>query len=52
MYLERIARGAGVDIAEVNRLMKQYEQSKKLMKQMSGMMGKKGGKKGRFRLPF
>lgn len=48
----RIARGAGVDIAEVNRLMKQYEQSKKLMKQMSGMMGKKGGKKGRFRLPF
>lgn len=48
----RIARGAGVDIAEVNRLMKQYQQSKKLMKQMSGMMGKKGGKKGRFRLPF
>ena len=48
----RIARGAGVDIAEVNRLMKQYEQSKKLMKQMSGMMGKKSGKKGRFRLPF
>ena len=34
----RIARGAGVDIAEVNRLMKQYEQSKKLMKQMSGMI--------------
>ena len=48
----RIAKGAGVDIAEVNRLMKQYEQSKKLMKQMSGMMNGKGGKKGRFRLPF
>lgn len=39
---QRIAKGAGVDIAEVNRLMKQYDQSRKLMKQMSGMMGKKG----------
>lgn len=48
----RIAKGAGVDISEVNRLMKQYEQSKKMMKQMSGLMGGKGGKKGRFRLPF
>lgn len=51
----RIARGAGVDIAEVNRLVKQHEQSKKMMKQMSGMLGgkgMKGGKKGRFRLPF
>ena len=49
---QRIARGAGVDIAEVNRLVKQFEQSKKLMKQMPGMMGKGGGKKGLFRLPF
>ena len=48
----RIAKGAGVDIAEVNRLIKQHEQSKKMMKQLSGMMGGKGGKKGRFRLPF
>jgi signal recognition particle subunit SRP54 len=48
----RIAKGAGVDITEVNRLMKQYEQSKKMMKQMSGLMGGKGGKKGRFKLPF
>ncbi len=39
---QRIARGAGVDIAEVNRLMKQFDQSRKLMKQMSGMMGRKG----------
>ena len=38
----RIAKGAGVEIAEVNRVMKQYEQSKKMMKQMAGMMsGKK-----------
>jgi signal recognition particle subunit SRP54 len=39
---KRIAKGAGVDIAEVNRLMKQYDQMKKMMKQMNGMMnGKK-----------
>ena len=44
----RIAKGAGVDISEVNRLVKQFEQSKKLMKQLPGMMGKKG----RFKLPF
>ena len=48
----RIARGAGVDIAEVNRLVKQIEQSKKLMKQMPGMMGSKMGKRGGFKLPF
>lgn len=47
----RIAKGAGVDISEVNKLMKQYEQSKKMMKQMSGMMGGKGKKKGRFSMP-
>ncbi len=50
----RIAAGAGVDIAEVNRLVKQFEQTRKMMKQMSGMMGAKGkrGKMGRFKLPF
>ena len=47
----RIAKGAGVNIAEVNKLMKQYEQSKKMMKQMSGMMGGKGKKKGKFSMP-
>ncbi len=47
----RIAKGAGVDISEVNKLMKQYEQSKKMMKQMSGMMSGKGRKKGKFSLP-
>ena len=46
----RIARGAGVNISEVNRLIKQFEQMKKMMKQMPGMM--KGAKKGRFKLPF
>ena len=43
----RIARGAGVDISEVNRMVKQFNEMKKMMK----MMGK-GGKKGKFRLPF
>lgn len=48
----RIAKGAGVDISEVNRLVKQFEQTKKMMKQLPGLMGGKGGKKGKFRLPF
>ena len=49
----RIARGAGVHISEVNRLVKQFEQMRKMMKQMPGMMGGRGfGKKGRFRMPF
>ena len=48
----RIAGGAGVDISEVNRLVKQFEQSRKLMKQMPQMMGGKFGKKGKFKLPF
>jgi len=46
----RIARGAGVNISEVNKVVKQFEQMKKMMKQMPGMM--KGGKKGKFNLPF
>ena len=41
----RIARGAGVDISIVNRFIKQFEQSQKMMKQMPGMLG--GGKRGR-----
>ena len=43
----RIARGAGVDISEVNRMVKQFGEMKKMMK----MMGK-GGKRGKFRMPF
>ena len=47
----RIAKGAGVEVAEVNRLVKQFEQMKKMMKQMPGMMKK--GKRGMFKgLPF
>ena len=46
----RIAKGSGVDVAEVNKLVKQMEQMKKVMKQMSGMLKGKGKKK--FSLPF
>ena len=49
----RIAKGAGVDIAEVNRLVKQQEQMKKMMKQLPGMFGGKRGRKGMFnKFPF
>ena len=48
----RIAKGAGVDISEVNRMVKQFNESRKMMKKLPGMMGGKGGKKGSFRLPF
>ena len=48
----RIARGAGVDIAEVNRMIKQFNESRKMMKKLPGMMGGMGGKKGKFKLPF
>ena len=40
---QRIAKGAGVDIGEVNRLVKQFDQMKKMMKQIPGLMG--GGKR-------
>ncbi|MGI6150510.1 MAG: signal recognition particle protein [Christensenellales bacterium] len=46
---KRIAKGCGMQIQDVNRLLNQFDQTKKLMKQFSGF-GKKG-KKG-FRLPF
>ena len=56
---KRIAAGAGVDIAEVNRLVKQFEQARKMMKSMPGLMGGKGKKKrggfggfGGMKMPF
>ncbi len=48
----RIADGAGVDISEVNKLVKQFEQGRKMMKQYSGLLGGKMGKRGKFKLPF
>lgn len=54
---QRIARGAGVGIQEVNRIVKQFDQMKKMMKQLPGMMGGKrrgglGGMLGKFKMPF
>lgn len=50
----RIAKGAGVDIAVVNRFIKQFEQSQKMMKQMPGLMGGKRGRGmfGGMKFPF
>lgn len=46
----RIARGSGTTVQDVNNLLKQYSQARKMMKSMSGsLLGKKPGK---FRLPF
>ena len=54
---KRIAAGAGVDISEVNRIVKQFDQMKKMMKQLPGMMGGRkrgalGGLMGKMKLPF
>ena len=49
---QRIAKGAGVDISQVNKLIKQFEQARKMMKSMPGMMGGKGKRKGGFKMPF
>ena len=49
---QRIAAGAGVDISEVNKLVKQFEQARRMMKQFGGMMNGRGSRLGRFKLPF
>ncbi|MDF2903212.1 MAG: signal recognition particle protein, partial [Bacillus sp. (in: firmicutes)] len=48
---KRIAKGSGTAVPDVNRLLKQFEDMKKMMKQMTGMQ-QKGKKKGGFKLPF
>ncbi len=55
---KRIAAGSGTSLQDVNRLIKQFDDMKKMMKQFSGMMVGKGGKgmKGKlgknFKFPF
>ena len=46
---KRIALGSGRSIAEVNRLIKQFDEMKKMMKQLNAMQK---GRKGKFKLPF
>ncbi|HSN65526.1 MAG TPA: signal recognition particle protein [Fusibacter sp.] len=48
---KRIAAGCGVHVSEVNRLLKQFEQTKKMMKQFGGME-KKMKRGGGFKFPF
>ncbi len=48
---KRIARGSGTRISDVNRLLKQFAETKKMMKQIAGM-GKQIKKGGGFKLPF
>lgn len=48
---KRIAKGSGTSIQEVNRLLKQFEDMKRMMKQMTNMQ-QKGKKKGGFKMPF
>lgn len=47
---KRIAKGSGTTVQEINRLLKQFEDMKKMMKTMTGMQ--KGKKKGGFKFPF
>lgn len=50
---KRIASGSGTTIQQVNRLLKDFEKIKKIMKQFNGISSKKGFKKGMFgKLPF
>ena len=48
---KRIADGCGLGVEDVNRLLKQFDQMKKMMKQFSGGMGKRRGFGG-LKLPF
>ena len=44
---KRIAAGSGTSVQEVNQLLRQFEQTKQMMKQFSGRFGR-----GKFKLPF
>ncbi|NLW45070.1 MAG: signal recognition particle protein [Syntrophomonadaceae bacterium] len=48
---KRIARGSGTRVQDVNRLLKQFEESRRMMKQITDLSAKKGTP-GRFKLPF
>lgn len=49
---KRIARGSGTSVQDVNKLLKQFEQTRKLIKQLNQMQQSGKGKKGGFQLPF
>ena len=45
---KRIAMGSGTSVEDVNKLLKQFDQMKKMMKQLTSM----GKRKGKMRFPF
>ncbi|MEF9864121.1 MAG: signal recognition particle protein, partial [Christensenellaceae bacterium] len=47
---KRICAGSGTNVQEVNRLLNQFEQMKKMLKQMTGKSGKRKG--GMMKMPF
>lgn len=49
---KRIAMGSGTQVQDVNRLLKQFEEARKMMKRMQGLRGGKGGFPGMPKLPF
>ena len=46
---KRICAGSGTTVQEVNRLLNQFDQMKKMLRQFSGKGGKR---KGMFKMPF
>ncbi len=42
---QRIAKGSGTDVREINKLLKQFEQARKLMKKLTGSGGKRGSRR-------
>ena len=49
---KRIALGSGTQVQDVNRLLKQFEEARKMMKRLQGLRGGKGGFPGMPKLPF
>ena len=49
---KRIAAGSGTTVEEVNKLLKQYDQTNKMMKQFTGQGKKLRNKKGKMKIPF
>ncbi|MBV9266100.1 MAG: signal recognition particle protein, partial [Acidobacteriaceae bacterium] len=47
----RIAKGSGTSVQEVNNLLKEYAQARKMMKSLTGQMGFLGKKLGKMKLP-
>ena len=46
----RISKGSGIPLQDIHRIVKQFEESRKMMKQMTASFGKKHGRG--FRFPF